>query len=123
MSWNAKLDDEQFHLLIDLSFLTLLHSERPKLHGVLTILSAIGLNEEIYGGQSLQTHFHLPCTSLVFVHPEHMHQITIFLLNLIQQKNTYFAEAILSSACLQSGPDIKVLRFNFSFDKLYNFNH
>ena len=36
---------------------------------------------------------------------------------------TYFAEAVLSSACLQSGPDIIVLRFSFSFDKLYNFNH
>ena len=34
-----------FHLLNDIKYLTLLQSERPKLYGVLAILSAIGLNQ------------------------------------------------------------------------------
>ena len=33
-------------------FLTLLHSEQPKLHRVLAVLSAIGLNERIFSGQT-----------------------------------------------------------------------
>ena len=35
----------------ELRSLTLLHSERPKVHRVLAVLSAIGLNGKIYIGQ------------------------------------------------------------------------
>ena len=33
---------------LNVNFLTLLHSEGPKLHRVLAILSAVGLNTDIY---------------------------------------------------------------------------
>ena len=37
--------------------LTLLHSERPKLHTILAFLSALGLNLPAYGNTCIESHF------------------------------------------------------------------
>ena len=47
------VNDTDCHLTIQRKPLTLLHSEWPKLHGVLAFLSAIGLRESMKGQTDL----------------------------------------------------------------------